>query len=238
MYGVACYDLGTIDFPSTATGREVIDCSFEACGVVDPDTCKVEFCNFIAADDHGLYIDTASHNVKGCNFISNPHGIDFAVSTTVSLDGCTFSGSNGTTLYDAEHSVSGTLTINAGSYNNVTTNISGSYIEETGGGSTTVNNSVYLRIYCIDEAGSIVAGAQCAIYKTSDDTELMNEASAAVTGLAEETFNYPGSTVDIYIRVRLNSGGTNYVPYYATGTIDANGFTTYARLIEDSVSTN
>jgi hypothetical protein len=206
--------------------------------MVDPDTCKVEYCNFIDADGVALYIDTASHNVKGCSFIANPHGIEFAISTTVSLDGCTFSGSNGTTLYDAEHSTSGTLTINAGTYDNITTNINGSYIEETGGGSTTVNNSVYLRIYVKDEAGNAVSGAQCAIYKTSDDTELMNEASAAVTGLAEETFNYPGSTVDIYIRVRLNSGTTNYVPFYATGQIDANGFTLNARMIEDTVSTN
>jgi hypothetical protein len=236
VYGCTFIDSGAVSFPPNVSGREVLSCSFTACGVVDPDTCVVKYCIFSDADTEALLIDTASHNVSVCTFISNPHGIDFAISTTLALDGCLFYGANGSSLYDAEHSVSGSLIINAGIEDNIQTNISASYIEETAGGSTTVNNTVYLRIYCKDKNQAIVSGAQCAIYKTSDDSELMNEASVVVTGLAEEAFNYPGSDVDIYVRVRKSStGDTKYIPFDTTGKILSTGYNLTIILKEDEI---
>jgi len=169
LYGCTFLDVGTTNLPPTASNIEVLSSTFESCGVVDPDTCTMKYCNFINADTEALLIDTSSHNVSLCNFISNPHGIDFAVSTTLDLNGCLFSGSDGSTLYDAKHSVSGSLTINAGTVDNITTNINGSYIEETGGGTTTVINSVTLSIHVEDESGNNLQDAQCFIDKKTRD---------------------------------------------------------------------
>jgi hypothetical protein len=108
-------------------------------------------------------------------------------------------------------------------------------VHETGGGSTTIVNSVYLRVYVKDEANAPISGASVAIYKSSDNTQLMNE-TTDVNGLAEETFNYPGSDVPIYIRVRKSSpGSTRYTPVQTTGTITSTGFTLTVVLIADLV---
>lgn len=233
LYGCTFIDSGAQYYPPNASGREVLSCNYTACGEIDPDTCVMKYCTISNADDRGLRIDTASHNVSLCNFISNPNGIHFAVSTTLSLDGCLFSGSNGSSLYDGEHSVSGTLTINAGEAENIQTNISASYIEETGGGSTTVNNTVYLTIDVFDEGAVAIENAQTAIYKTSDRTQLMNEDTLA-TGRAQESYNYPGSPVDIEVRVRKSStGSTKYIPFSTTGQIDSGGYYLRVTLRED-----
>ena len=169
IYGCNILDAGNIYFPAYDANYEVLSSSFQQCGVVDPDTCTMKYCNFIGADAAALLIDSASHNVSLCNFIANPHGIDFAISTTVDLDGCLFSGSNGSSLYDAEHSISGALTINAGTVENITTNINSSYIEETGGGSTVVINSVSLLVHVDDQAGDDLQDANVYIEKETDD---------------------------------------------------------------------
>ena len=110
------------------------------------------------------------------------------------------------------------------------------YVEETGGGSTNIVNSVWLRVYVKDEAGAVIQGAKVAIYKTSDNSQLMNEVTD-VNGLAEETFNYTADTA-IYVRVRKSSSpGTRYFPYSTTGTITSAGFTVTSTLIQDGIVT-
>lgn len=231
LYGCNFLDAGNMYFPPNVSGREVLSCNFEACGVIDIDTCVVEYCNFINADTEACLIDTVSHNLKNSNFISNPWGIHFNVSVSLGLDNVVFSGSDGISTYDAKHSVAGTLTIGASNG----TNINESYIEETGGGSTTVNNAVWIRVWVFDEAGDPVFEAQVAVYKVSDDSQLMNEDTIG-SGLAEQQFNYPGSTVDVYVRIRkASTGATKYIPIYATGTITANGLTMTVRFIEDKI---
>ena len=112
-------------------------------------------------------------------------------------------------------------------------NTNQAYVEETGGGSTTVATSVTLKVTLVDKDNNPIQDAQVAIYKTSDNTQLMNEDTLA-SGIAEETFNYPGSTVDIYVRARKSStGATKYIPVSTTGTITASGYTTKITLYDD-----
>jgi hypothetical protein len=229
IYGCSFFDAGTISLPAYSTGKEVLSTNFEACNEVLADTCIVEYCNFISADDRGARIASASHNIKNCNFINCPHCIHVNFSGSVNFDNLKFSGSDGTTKYDIEHSASGTLTVNCLNGSNP------QYVHETGGGSTTIINSVYLRVYVKDELNSPISGASVAIYRSSDNAQLMNELTDN-NGLAEETFNYPGSDVPIYIRVRKSSpGGTRYVPVQTTGTITSAGFTLTVVLIQDLV---
>lgn len=170
LYGCNLIDASIIDFPVSASGREVLSCTFEACGVVDPDTCVVKYCNFINADGVACYLATASHQVSSCNFIANPHGLEFAYSTLDTLYGCLFSGSNGTTLYDAKHSDSGAFVLNKGTEDGVTTNINGAYIEETGGGSTTVVLNVDTIITVRDITDSSLVSNARVLLLASDNT--------------------------------------------------------------------
>jgi len=64
----------------------------------------------------------------------------------------------------------------------------------------------------------------------------MNKDSDA-NGLAQESFNYPGSDVPIYWRVRKSSeGATRYTPAGGTGTITSSGFTVTVTLYEEPLA--
>lgn len=228
FYGCSFLDADTIALPPYSTTKEVISCSFEKCAEVLSDTCKMQYCNFVSADGRGVRIASASHNITDCNFINCPKCVHCNFSAAVTFDNLKFSGSNGTDKWDIEHSVAGALTVNCTNGSNP------QYVTETGGGSTSIINTVYLRVYVKDEANAVIQGASVAIYKSSDNTQLMNELSD-VNGLAEETFNYPGSDVDIYARVRKSSTGTRYVPYNTTGTITSGGYTLTVVMIKDLV---
>ena len=113
IYGTTFYNADTVSFPPDATDRESISNNFEACGEVLPDTCITQYCNIINADNRGLRIDSASHNVSDCNLINCPHCVHIPADITVTFDNLQFSGSDGVSKYDIEHSTSGSLTINA-----------------------------------------------------------------------------------------------------------------------------
>jgi len=218
LYGTTFLDADSISFPANATNVEILSCSFESCGEILPDTAAVQYCNFIKANDRGLRIASASHNVEDCTFVTCEHSVHVNVSTTIPFSGMNFYGGDGVTYYDIEHSVAGALIINS------TDSVSpASYVEETGGGSTTINNTVKLTINTVDKNNDPVANVSCAIYKTSDDTQLMNEDSSAL-GVAEEDFNY-ATPIDIYWRVRESpAAGSRYKPESGIGQISATGF--------------
>ena len=62
----------------------------------------------------------------------------------------------------------------------------------------------------------------------------MNELTDA-NGKAEETFQYPGSDVEVIIRVRKSSSGdTRYIPVESIGVIGVDGLTQYVTMYEDA----
>ena len=231
VYGCIFMDADTISLPAYSANKEVLNCTFEKCAEILPDTCIVKYCNFISADDRGLRITYYPDlNITDCNFINCPHCVHINFSDSVTFNNLKFSGSNGTDKWDIEHSVAGTLTI-------LNTNGSNAeYVDETGGGSTNIETTVYLTIWVEDEDGDPVENAACYIEKASDQTELMNKLSDA-TGKAQETYNYgTGPDVDINIRVRKSSSGvTRYIPYRTTGTITSGGYTLTVVLIKDLI---
>lgn len=228
LYGSTFLDADSIAFPTTGANKEVLNCNFESCGEILASTCKVENCNIISANGRGLRISSASHNVKDSNFINCPHCVHVNLSTNVTFDNLQFSGSDGVTKYDIEHSVSGVLTIAATNGSNPNS----SYVHETGGGSTAINNAVNITVMVKDEAGSAIENAQVAVYKTVDRTQLMNEDTLA-TGIATETFNYASDT-PIEIRVRKSStGATKYIPFSTLGEITSDGFSLLVTLQTD-----
>jgi hypothetical protein len=97
----------------------------------------------------------------------------------------------------------------------------------------TINNSVILQITVKDKDDLPIETAQCAIFKTSDGTQLMNEDSNS-SGIASESYNYLSDT-DIYYRVRKSSpGDTRYVSVGGVGTITSGGFAVTVVLREDT----
>lgn len=129
LYGCSFYAANTITLPSYNASKEVLNCNFSACAEVLADTCTIKYCNFISPVGRGTRIISSSFNVTDCNYISCPHGVHCNFSTSATFNALKFSGNT----YDIEHSVAGTLIINCSNSSDPTT------VDETGGGSTTIN---------------------------------------------------------------------------------------------------
>ena len=70
---------------------------------------------------------------------------------------------------------------------------------------------------------AVIANVSCAIYLTSDNTELMNTDSNA-SGIATAAYTYTAD-VDIYWRVRESPAGSDrYFPESGVGEITSSGF--------------
>lgn len=194
---------------------------------------KIRNCVFSeTTDTDAALLWNANIDVEDCSFIANTTGAAYEYPTQGTYDhkGLTFSGNTHDLLYSAAAS-SGVLTINATDSNTSTYEIT-----NPTGNSVSIVNSVSLKVYAKDIDNNALSGIQVGIYKSSDDSELMNEATVAVTGLAEQAFNYTADT-PIYIRIRKSSTGTTrYYPVATTGTITSIGFTLTAVLTKDNIA--
>lgn len=212
---------------------EVRGSTFSNSGAVTSNGCVIDNCTFqdvkttapISAT-YALIINSSTEmgRVTNCSFINCNRAIKITAAGTYTFDNLTFSGNS----YDVENSSAGAVTINATNGANP-----GTFIN-TGGGSTTINNSKTLTVTVKDSAGSAIQNAQTSIYKSSDNSELLN-ADTNASGIASTTYNYLADT-DIYVRVRKSStGATKYIPASTTGTITSSGFSVTITL---SVDTN
>lgn len=145
-----------------------------------------------------------------------------------------FTGGNNTTKVISTITGSGTI---------ITVTSATGLADETGGGdekvqagSTTINPlSVNLTITVKDQEGVLINTAQVAVYKTSDNTQLMNEYTGTPNpdGVATQGFSYLTDT-PVYYRIRKSStGDTKYIPASGTGTITASGLTVTVTLFVD-----
>lgn len=161
------------------------------------------------------------------------HAIEISgTAANCTLSGLTFTGyagSNGSTGNEAIY-----VNIATGS---MTISISGGTTPSirTAGATVTVENSVNLSITVVDKNNSPIETAQTAIYRTSDDLQLMNGDTNA-SGVASASFNYTTDTA-IYVRVRKSSTGTTkYYPASTVGTITSLGYIATISLIEDTTA--
>lgn len=226
-------DMSTFVFLSNAT---VLDTTFRRCGLITQGGATLTSCLFDESTaTKALTVDDAS-SISYCEFLSDGTGYameGFSSAGDYTLSGCLFSGyasSDGTTGNECIHVLASSDTVNI----NIT-NGGDTPTIHTAGATVNVINAVTISIYIKDAANTAVEGASVAVYKSSDDTQLMNELSAAGTGLATESFNYTGST-DVYIRVRKSSTGTRYIPVLTTGTIGSSGLTLTVVLNEDGIA--
>jgi len=183
--------------------------------------------------NRSVLIDSTSHNTKRSNFINCGTAVHISATGTYVFDAMMFSGA--ADAFDIENSTSGAVYIDRTNGSNP----SSGKLYNSGGGSTTINPlSVNLRITVKDTANNPIEYAQCAIYKTSDDSELMNEDSLLVGGeaYAEQPFQYLADT-DVYWRVRKSSvGATKYVPVGGVGKVVSSGFSITVTLYQEALA--
>jgi len=226
VYGTTLLDAAGVSFPTASVTREVLSSSFESCGEILPSTCKVQYCNIVSANDRGIRISDADFDITDTTFISCPSGVHISISGAFDFDGLVFSDCG----YDVENSTAGVVTVN-----NLPGGANASTYINTGGGSTVIQTGVYITVNVKDADTDPIENAQVAVYKSSDNTELMNEDTTSL-GVAQATYNYTGDTA-VYIRVRKSStGATKYIPVSTTGTITDTGLTVTVTLYEDTTA--
>lgn len=239
LYGSTFAGLNAgMDFSADATNgpnHEIYGNSFVGCAQIDPG--KTNFKGNSVSDSTDSATGSILLDVDGTgawedlSFTSGGtgHAIYITEPGTYTFTNFIYSNFGADDTTDAEvYNDSGDL---------VTINVLGGdspSVRNGSGASTDINNTVTLEIHVVDVDGNDVETAQVAIYKTSDDSELMNKDSD-VDGLAEEDFNYTVET-PIYWRVRKSSvGDTRYFPRNGTGTIIGTGFSSTITLTEDDI---
>jgi len=223
------------------TGQTITSVVFTGCDGIDPNGATLSLITISNSSAIGTATGSLIINSKAegelCDdmvFSEYTGATTYAVFVDASvtefdMDNWVFDDPDNTTSYALYWAgTSGTLTINA--LNG--TNLGTAGCVAASGGAVVVINAVSLTINIEDESGDPIENAKVAIYKTSDDTELMNELSTGL-GVATEAYSFSGDT-PIYWRVRKSSeGSTRYEYKNGTGTIDSNGFTTTVQLKED-----
>ena len=242
-YAVSDTDIDTFTLPSTTiqiaavsnfSAGEFIGTAFDSCE-------QLTFGSAVFTDgvirnsvstSAALLYPTGTDNLERINFKSagTGHAILIDTTGTYTFDGHTFDGyasTDGSTGNECVYNNSGgAVTINIINGGDTPTYRNGT------SASTTVVNSVNLTVTVKDKDNVAIENAQVAIYKTSDDTQLMNEDTLA-TGIATEAFAFTTDT-DIYYRVRKSSTGTTrYIPVQGVGEITSAGFAVTVIMYED-----
>jgi len=209
--------------------HKFLSCSFIGCSQFDPvGAALIRNCIFAeTADVDSALLWNVNIDIQDCSFIANTTGAAIEhtepLSAAYEYDGLIFSGNT----YDVLNSSGTAITVE-----NINLSNAGTYE----GSLVTFESAVYITVYVKDTENADIVGASVAVYKDSDDSELMNEYTDS-NGVAQASFNYPGSDVDIYVRVRKSSeGDLKYVPAETTGTILTSGFTLTVVLTEDIVA--
>lgn len=180
--------------------------TFSSCSSIAASSCTLDSCTFsnLPASNDTLTtnastnIDNSTINVtgvtagnrwcsvadpsifSGCTFTgsgSSGHAIRITTAGTYAFSGNTFTGfgADGSTSAAIYNDSGGAATINITNGGSTPTYRNGT------GASTTINNAVNITITVIDANNNPVPAAQVAVYKTSDNTELMNEDTETVT---------------------------------------------------------
>jgi hypothetical protein len=244
LYGLTVVGAGAGILFDDGNKTSVISCTFVNCGEVQPGTtnngAEILSCIFIDPDDYALEWPNTTHNVKKISFITSgtpttQYMCHFtqAADYSISFDGIKFFGNfaSGTLWHGENDGLNADVTINAvaGSGSNPDED----EFTSTNGGTVSVVNTVTLKVTVRDTDGVAIENAQTAIYDSSG-TELMNEDTLG-TGVAEESFEYPGSDVSVIIRVRKGSSTDTpkYIPIESPQLIKDTGLDVTITMRED-----
>lgn len=221
VYGTTFIGFQDIDLPATATKTEVLNTNFIQCGEVDPSTCTITNCNFIAADittsEGAILFDQATHNVSNCAFVANSRALNVSFDGTLDITGFTFTNNtydiNNTTVATAVDSYAptedGDVDVYSGSIIRVSQLFTGTVGDLSRAtwsirkqGSPTGN--VYARLYA--DATGTPTGSHIAESKPIDITTL-------TTSFADVDFEfedeYTLAAIDYHIAIEYSGGDSS-----------------------------
>jgi len=188
------------------------------------DTCIVQYCNFVSADDRGARVSSIPNppsglNITDCNFVDCGHCVNISVdgTETITFDNLKFTGDT-PTYYDVEKSSpTGDLTIQ----NTEGADAREDSYEITGGGTVTIETAVTLTVRHVKTGSEPTEYVRCYIEKKSDQSEIMNMDATVVdeqaTGYYKATMSYNQSGFTVIIRAREKG----YLPFVTEAVIDA-----------------
>ena len=224
FYGCILYQASTITLQAYSTVKEFLDCIVSKSAEMLPSTGIIKNCTFTGSSGRALRMSSASHNISDSKFINCQTAIHIPLSVSVSISNLNFYGST----YDIEHSITGALTIN---YTNCAS--PPSTVNETGGGSTTIQTSVTLTVRKVKTGNEPTEYVRCYIKKVSDNSEIMNMDAATVDDLNatyyKATMSYTTTGIAVVVRAREKG----YLPFEAGANITANGLDVSAVWIVD-----
>jgi hypothetical protein len=161
LYGCTILNAGIIAGQAYNADKQFVDCSIIASAAMEPNTGKVQYCNFISAAGSAIKLASTSHHTDYCNFISCVDGVELtAAGNAYTFSALMFSGCT----YDVKFSASGTAYVTPTNSSNVSTH------HETGGGTTTINYvQITLRI------NGLITGSDVVVYTAGTTTVLVSQ---------------------------------------------------------------
>jgi len=215
----------TIEGQAYSASKEFASCSFVGCAEMLPSTGIVTGSKFISSPGEAIRMDSISHNITYCDFISCSRGVHIPNIETYSFNALSFDGC----IYDVKNSSSGLVTVNYDQYCSPPP----STHEETNGGSTMIQTSVTLTIRHVKSGSEPSEYVRCSIHKKSDMTEILNK-DADVADDQNPTYYKTSTTytaTGIVVIVRAREKG--YLPFETELTIPSSGLDVTAVWIPD-----
>ena len=98
-----------------------------------------------------------------------------------------------------------------------------------------IEDATTITITVLDSTGAAVQSARVYVEKVSDNTQIVNDLTN-VSGIVTSTYDYPGTSVPVRIRVRKSSSNPKYVPFETLGTITSSGLTATCVISIDTIA--
>jgi hypothetical protein len=230
-------DMGTFIFAPNST---INTSTFRRTGTITQSGATLSGCVFANCRDAITISSDAPDLVSDSEFVSD--GSNHAIEITTLGASAAYTITNLTyTGYAAPPSgSSGNECIYNNSGQHVKLSINGgeepSYRNGSGATTEIVLNQVPLTITVKDQNNDAIPSASCSIYKSADDTQLMNEVADA-SGAATEMFTYSSDT-PVYWRVRKSTetSGTRYTPVGGNATVTSAGLSITVTLYSEPLA--
>ena len=229
FYGCVFYQAATITLQAYSTVKEFLDCAIIKSAEMLPDTGIVKNCTFSSSAGRAIRMTSATdHHITDSKFINCQTAVHINFSAVVTINNVNFYGNN---PYDIEHSVAGALTIN---YVNCPSPPLASKVNETGGGSTTIQASVTLTIRHVKTGTEPAECVRCYIrMKETPYTEIMNMDATTADDqnptYYKATMSYTATGIVVIVRAREKG----YLPFEIEATITSGGLDVSAVWIVD-----
>ena len=204
----------TIIGQAYSTVKEFLSTNFIACAEVLPSTGIMKYCKFISSPGEAVRIDSTSHNITNCDFITCAIGVHITVNGPFTFNALSFSGCT----YDGKNTYGSSVTVN---YDQYCSPAPSTY--DPAGDEIVYQAAVTLIVRHVKTGNEPTEYVRCSIYRKSDMYEIMNKdadvADEQTSGYYKASTSYTQTGITVIIRAR-ESG---YLPFEMETTIASSG---------------